>query len=141
MSQLSRRPVHARLLRTALWANCAFSASSGLISLLATSRIAAVLGVSFQLPLQLIGAGLLLFAADLGHQATRPRLSPTRATLTSLSDFGWVAGTVVVLIGWGGELARGGVWLLLAVAAVVALFGAIQLVGVRRIEGRDTVPA
>jgi len=138
----------SRLVRMALLGNAAFSLMSGVLLLVASGHVAGLLGVSFTLPLQLIGGGLVVFAADLVHQATREEISTSRGLLASAGDFAWVAGTAVVILGWGAHLSTTGILMLGAVALFVADFGALQLWGLRKLtrsrtgnEDRATVSA
>ena len=122
MEQTNTKP-----LRLALATNAAFSLTSGLMMVLLPSLIAGWLGVQAAWILQAIGIGLILFAADLIHQATRPRLATWRALYASAADFLWVLGSLVVVAVAGGTFSFLGATLILAVAAVVLLFGCWQL--------------
>ncbi|ANM28430.1 hypothetical protein ABI59_00480 [Acidobacteria bacterium Mor1] len=79
-----------------------------------------------------MGIGLLLFAADLVHQATREGLSRQRAWITVFADLGWIVGTAVLLIGFPGVLGSMGKLLAVDVALVVGIFMLLQWVGLRR---------
>lgn len=92
------------------------------------------LGVNAPLLLQFIGAGLLLFAGDLVHQATRPRMASWRALPSSLADFGWVVGTAMLLVLFPALLSSTGTLLALAVAVLVLLLGIFQIVGIDRLH-------
>lgn len=119
-----------RPLRNALIANAAFSAACGTAMLVAPDRIDAWLGLAAPLILQVIGAGLLLFAADLLHQATRPRLLTWRALYASVADLLWVISTLALLLIAPSLVSGTGAILMLAVAAVVLIFGLRQLQGI-----------
>ena len=80
-----------------------------------------------------MGIGLLLFAADLVHQATRQELSPLRAWITVLADLGWIVGTAVLLIGFPALLGFMGKLIAVDVALVVATFMILQWFGLRRL--------
>ena len=124
-----------RILRTTLFANAAFSTGSGLtliVDPLTVQKWLGVAGVDLSLVLQSIGAGLLLFAAELVAQASRRPIPTLRSWLASVADYGWVLGTAVLLIGWGSTFSLPGWTLLVGVAAIVATCGTLQLIGIRR---------
>jgi hypothetical protein len=130
----------ARLLRAALLANAAFSTGCGLLLLLAPGQVGDLLGLEVPRVLQAVGLGLLVFAADLVHQATRSRLATWRALYASAGDLLWVAGTFVGLLAFPNALSGTGIVVVLLVAAVVLLFGALQLRGIdraHRVPGTD----
>lgn len=121
-----------RPLRIALAANAAFSLSCAMVLLARPELVASWLGIEATLLLRAIGVGLTAFAADLLHQATRPRLLTWRALYASFADLLWVMGTLLVLLAFPNLLSATGIALLLAVAAVVLVFGAWQLWGIGR---------
>jgi hypothetical protein len=122
-----------RPLRAALLANAAFSASCAVLLILAPVRIGELLGLSAPAFIfQLVGAGLVLFAIDLVHQATRPRLATWRALYASAADFLWVIGTFLALALFPGALSGSGLATVLAVAVLVAAFGMLQLLAIDR---------
>ncbi len=122
-------------LRKALCANALFSLVCGLELLLLPATVAALLGDIPTLPLQVIGAGLLLFAAQLLWVASRTTVAPLQARLITWADWGWVAATPVAMLLLSERLALSGHLLLTAVAAVVALCAYFQGVGLQREPG------
>lgn len=123
-------------LRSALIGNAVFSTSSGLLLASRPDLVVSWLGVDASLLFQIIGFGLLLFAADLLHQATRRRVATWRALYASVGDFSWVGGTAVLLIVMPNKLSALGVSLLLGVAAIVLLFGVWQFWAIGRVHQR-----
>ncbi len=119
-------------LRGALMANAAFSAGCGAAMLIAPGQIDAWLALGHPLMLQVVGLGLLFFAADLLHQATRPRLLTWRALYASVADLLWVIGTLALLLIAPSLLSAAGAILMLAIAGVVLAFGLWQLWGIGR---------
>lgn len=123
-------------LRMALGCNAAFSSICGASMLLAPSTIAAWLGIDAtslsQALLQGLGAGLLIFAADLIHQATRPRLLTWRALYASTADLLWVGATALLLLGCPSLLGPSGVLIAVALAVVVATMAVWQLWAIDR---------
>lgn len=123
---------HSRPLRSALLANALFSTISGVLMLAMPTRIGAVLGIDAPVVLQLIGLGLLVFAADLFHQLTRSRMATWRALYASAGDFLWVAATLGGLLLFPDVLSETGLRLVTAVAGIVLLFGTWQLWAIDR---------
>ncbi len=120
-----------RSLRAALLGNAAFSATCAAAMMLAPSTVVELLGITAPPWLvQLIGAGLVLFAADLVHQATRQRMASWRALYASAADFLWVIGTFIAIAVFPNALSGTGLATVLIVAAVVAGFGAMQLIAI-----------
>lgn len=116
-----------RPLRIALAANATFSFTSSGLMLFLPSFVGDWLGIHAPLVLQAIAVGLLVFAIDLLHQATRPRIATWRALYASAGDFAWVAATVVLLAVFPQHLSVEGNALVIGVAVVVGAFGAWQL--------------
>jgi len=114
-------------LRLALACNALFSMVTALAMLWRTAMVGAWLGSPSLVMLQLIGVGLLLFAAELLYQATRPRVATWRALLASAADFSWVLGTLLLLIVFPQSFSPLGNTLVMVVAGVVACFGTWQL--------------
>lgn len=114
-------------LRLALAANAVFSLSSALFMIFRPALVGEWLGIQAPLILQLVGIGLVIFAAELIYQATRQRVATWRALLASVADFSWVAGSIVLLITFPQLFSSFGNGLVLAVAGVVLGFGAWQL--------------
>jgi uncharacterized membrane protein len=124
----------SRPLRAALLANAGFSTSCASIMIFAPGWVSDRLGLQIPLALQLIGVGLVFFAVDLVHQATRPRLATWRALYASLADFLWVLATVVGVAFFAESLSDAGLLTVSAVAAMVFAFGAGQLWGINRVH-------
>lgn len=116
-----------RPLRMALAANAAFSFISAGLMFFRPSLIGDWLGIQAPLVLQAAGIGLLVFAADLLHQATRHRIETWRALYASAADFLWVVGTFVLLALFPSALSQTGYTLVVSVAFAVFLFGSWQL--------------
>jgi len=117
-------------LRTALLGNAVFSSICGLLMLAQLGFVETLLGIQAPLLLRLLGFGLLLFAVDLLHQTTQPRLATWRALYASVGDFLWVIISVVGLLLFSNLLSPTGVKVVLIVAGVVLIFGCWQLWGI-----------
>ncbi|MBD9359567.1 SRPBCC family protein [Methylomonas fluvii] len=114
-------------LRLALASNATFSLSSALIMLFQPALVGEWLGVDDQFILQLIGIGLVAFAAELFYQATRQRANTWRALLASAADFSWVVGSVVLLLTLPQLFSPLGSRIVIGVAGMVFIFGGWQL--------------
>lgn len=113
-------------LRLALAANALFSLSCAVLMLFRPSMIGVWLGAQTPLVFQAVGAGLVLFSADLLHQATCRRIATWRALYASAADFLWVIVTVTLIGLFPNALSDSGNSLVIAVAAAVLLFGLWQ---------------
>lgn len=117
----------ARRLRLVLVMNGIFSLMSGGWLLLRPSIVGVWLGVRAPLLLAGIGAGLVVFAADLFRQAATRRVRTWQALYATVMDFTWVVATIVLLVAFPGRLSHPGIALTLGVALVVLLLGVGQL--------------
>jgi len=124
----------SRPLRAALLANAIFSTSCAFGMLFAPGWVGDRLGIQIPLVLPLVGVGLVIFAVDLVHQATRPRIATWRALYASFADFLWVLGTVAGVALFAENLSDSGLLTVSAVAVIVFTFGVWQLWGINRIH-------
>ena len=122
-----------RLLRSALSTNALFSLCCAIYLLMEPGLIGNLIGWENPLFYQGLGLGLLGFAGDLIHQASRPKMSPMRALLASLADFGWVLGTIIILMVFTGTLSFTGQLLLASVAVVILVCGVFQAKGIQKL--------
>lgn len=119
-------------LKNALLFNAVCSTLLGAALLLAPSAIAALMGAFDTMILLVLGAGLLLFAADVAFVATRQVISPKLARLITFADIGWVVATPVVMVVAAPWLSFWGQMLLLDVGILVAFCAFCQWRGIRR---------
>lgn len=131
-SEGAREPARPALLGRALIGNAVFSAVSGLVLLLATEPAAAWLGVPEVWLLRSLGGGLVAFGAGLLLLARSDRPRRGLVVAASASDFAWVAGSALLLLGFPDLLTPDGRAAVAGVAVVVAGLGGAQLVGLRR---------
>ncbi|MDX2379467.1 MAG: hypothetical protein QNM02_06885 [Acidimicrobiia bacterium] len=123
------RAVHraARPLRAVLRANAVFSATCGVVALLAADRLAEWIGADVVWAVRLVGVGLVAYSPLLlAIAASRPARLTTLSVLVSIADFGWVAATVALLA--SGAVETTGTWIMAGTAAVVFVFGVQQLI-------------
>lgn len=121
-----------RPLRRALVANAWFSGGSGLLLLLGAGPLAAWMGVPAAALLRGLGLALTLFAAALAWIARSEPLPRALAVGATVSDAAWVFGSAVLVLGFPELLTVGGRWTVVLVAAIVAILGAAQTIGLRR---------
>lgn len=110
--------------------NALFSTLCAVVMLAAPQVVADAIGLPWPLALSVIGAGLLVFAAQLvwvgrsGHRRW--------AMVSTLEDFAWVAATPVVLVWLWPQFTLPGVAILVSVAVLVELLGTWQWLALRR---------
>ena len=120
-----------RPLRLVLLGNAFFSTACALLMQINPVLLGDLLGVQAPLIYRLIGVGLLVFAADLVHQASRPRLATWRALYASAGDVLWVLATIVGLLLFPGVLSPIGLVTVSLMATVMLVFGLLQMRGIR----------
>jgi hypothetical protein len=121
LPMISRLPL-ALVLRT----NALTSGLTGVLMAVLASPLTDLTGLSTTL-LRVAGVGLVPFALAVEYVARNP--SPTLVRLVSTADFTWVVLSIVLVI--REPLTTLGVAFVLAIAAVVELFGTLQLLRLR----------
>jgi hypothetical protein len=114
-------------LRYALLTNAGFSGICGLVLVAFAEGVGRYLGPDLPWLYRAIGAGLLVFSADLVHQATSPRMGTWRALYSSLADSGWVLASLLLLLLAASRFTDVGMALIAGTAAVVLGLGLWQL--------------
>jgi len=125
-----------RLLRRTLQTNAVFSGISGAGMLLAAGSVARLLGLSSGLPIALLGADLLLFAAWVGYEAMQTVLRVRRARVVLALDIAWVVASAMIIALDPFGLSTAGKWAVAAVADAVAVFALLEYLGLRRLRAR-----
>lgn len=127
------QPARDQLLRRALAANLFFSLAAGAAMLLAGGPIAALLGLASPLPIQALGAAVLLFCPLLWVIARRSPINAGHARIILALDVAWVivSGLEIVLNPFG--LSSAGLWLVAGLADVVALIALFEYLGLGRL--------
>ena len=117
------------LLRIALAANVAFSATCALVLTLGARSLDEVLGVA---PWLLLSFGIALggFAVLVAVTAATSWVPGARAVMAA--DVAWVLIATGVLIGFGDVLTTSGTWALLVVTIVVLDLAVAEGIGLRR---------
>jgi hypothetical protein len=103
-------------LRNALLFNAVFSFACGVALLATPHAIAALLGEVPVMLCQILGVGLVLFAAEVAWVGTRKPVSRLLAKLITAADVAWVAGSVVLVVAAAGFLSFWGQILILDIA-------------------------
>lgn len=124
------------ILKRALAANAAFSATTGLGALTLAAGSAEFLGPPAW-ALRTLGAGLVVFAALVAQQARRPRLAGTRQIITA--DVAWVVIATILIAVAPSWLTDEGRTVLGAVTFVVAVVAAAQWRGLETIRSSSQV--
>ena len=97
-----------------------------------SARLGVWLGVS-SIVVLVVGLALIPWGAMLLIYSRRDEVRKPEATLAMVGDELWVVGSVILVAGFPDALTSGGKVLTLAVAAVIALFAALEFVGIRRL--------
>lgn len=120
-----------QFLGRALMANAIFSSLSGIYFLMASSQVAAFLGFIGPPQVATLGAQLLVFAVWLFWLARRDVFPRWQVMLVIAFDALWVGGSVLLLVG-PGEVGSSAMWAVAIAADIVAVFGVMQAIGLRR---------
>jgi hypothetical protein len=126
-----RRGETSPFLRRALVADAVISGAAGVLMLAGAVLVEDLLGVPAAL-MRIAGASLLPFAAAVAYLASRNRSSPAATWTVILINTLWAAGSIALLLsGWIAPTALGFAFII-AQALIVAGFGELQFVGMRR---------
>ena len=119
-------------LRRSLRANGAFSLATGLAMVIGCKPLSNLIGMSHPWVLAGIGVSLVAFAAGLLLNARRVSVDEREAMTAIILDFGWVVGSVVLIL--IGVLNATGNWTVAVVADLVFVLAILQTVGLRRVR-------
>ena len=122
------------LLRRALVGNVIFSAVSGTLMIAASSWISDFTGLTPGWVPALIGAGVLLWAADVAWIARKEELAAAQAKLVIAGDIAWVVASFAILVAGVLDLTTAGAWTVGVLAEIVGLFAVVQYLGLRRLR-------
>lgn len=131
---MAKRP--SAVLKVALGANLTLSLSCGLAALVFGSALSDLMGAIPSWFINVVGGGLLVFAAGIGWTVVRLRVG--QALIISTLDVLWVLATVPLTL-VPGLLTWNGIALVLLLAAAVGALGLAQLVGIRAMLRADAV--
>ena len=122
----------SNLLRNTLLINAGSSLLFGGAALAFADPLAQWTGIASWI-LYVLGAGLVLFAADVAWTATRDPINPLFAKAIIAADVAWVAGSGLSLLLFSDRLTTLGQWSIELIALAVAAFAVLQTVGLRRL--------
>ncbi len=128
------------LLRKSLRANAVFSAACAAALIISSDAIATLIGLGSETLYLALGVGLALFAARLLYLAGSKSISTINALIASVSDVIWVIGTVIILTVYQAKLTDTGILIILGVAVCVAVFGALQAIGILHLFQSESKP-
>jgi hypothetical protein len=131
--RINLRENQAIKLRGAILGNALFSGLSGALIVLAEPLVLGWLGLQ-EMSIWPFGAGLLLFSAYLFWMGQSTKLPGALVKGVILGDWAWVAGTAVVLLLKAKLFSGFGVFLLLDIAIVVAIFAILQARGLKTVS-------
>ena len=123
-------------LKKVLLINAGFSGLSGLVLILDATALSGLFGDAHPWIFRGIGIGLLLFSGDILATCRSPRVSRAKALYFSYGDFGWVLGSIALLI--AAPLSAVAAASVAGVALIVLVFGVAQF---RYIHRDSTHPA
>ena len=118
-------------LRTVLLADAATCVATGLLMTLGAKFVGELTHIPTRL-LLFAGLSLLPIAAFIAFVATRRTMWPAGVWLVVLGNFGWVAGSLLLLL--GGTVAPNvlGITFVIAQAVAVAVLAELEFIGLRR---------
>ncbi|MEM8908135.1 MAG: hypothetical protein AAGD05_09845 [Bacteroidota bacterium] len=122
-------------LKKVLMANAIFSASSGLLLIIARTSIAQLMGITQPLTLLGIGVGLLLFALSVFWESRRTTIQKKNVQWIIIQDWLWVIGSTGILLFQAFSLTGLAYALIFGVALIVASFAILQHQHLRSMQG------
>ena len=123
---------HSRFLRRSLQIDGVASGLCGAVLLLAAQPTSTLLGLSTSSVARVVGGLLLVYAAALLWNASRPTVSRGETLVAIALNAAWVLGSLVVVV--DGPLTLIGNVAVAAVAAAVLGFAVLEVLGLRRVR-------
>jgi len=124
--------MNTTLLKYSLLANATFSITCGIVIFAYTNALSKVFNGFDNLYLQILGAGLILFAAQLIWVALQKTINLKMARDITRLDWAWVAGSVLLILFMQNSLSLIAIDLIAATALVVALCAIFQTRGIKQ---------
>jgi hypothetical protein len=121
-------------LQKALLVNAGISSLSGLTCLLANEQLTSLMGLNSSLYLYIVGAGLVVFGADVAFAALKCINKPIIIKSIIVADIGWVVGSLALVLLAPHWFSIEGIILIDFVALMVAVFATFQIIGLRRMN-------
>jgi hypothetical protein len=136
------KSIDSTLLRRSLQINAVFSGVSGIAAALAAQPISNFIGTHSAGTAHIFNLGitLLIFAAFLIYTAARQIINERFALTAIIMDYGWVIGSVAILMMDVFSLSLAGKILVGIIALLVLDFAILQTLGLQRMR-KSTAPA
>ena len=122
------------LLRRGLIGNAIFSAISGAVMIVGSGQVSDFTGLTPGWVPAAIGAGVLLWALDVGWIARRDEIKPSQAWFVIGGDLLWVVTSFAIILAGVPELTAAGKWTVGILAEIVGVFAVVQYLGLRRLR-------
>lgn len=126
------------LLQRVMRANALFSASSGAIFIFTAPALARLMGIPHPLALTITGVLLVAYGPVLWKLAEDSGKETWPGWLAVILDILWVAGSVALVFGDWLPLTTTGIWIIVVLADIVAVFAILQFIGIRRLASSAT---
>ncbi|MEP3244711.1 MAG: hypothetical protein ABJN40_11180 [Sneathiella sp.] len=120
------------LLKYTLLTNAATSAITGLLCLVANGFLTDLMGLASTIYLYIVGAGLLVFAADVYFTATKSPIKPLFVKMIIGADISWVVGSFLLTFLMPEYFTLTGIVLIEVIALGVLGFAVLQSVGLKQ---------
>jgi len=121
------------LLLNTLRANAVFSFLCGTDAILFNQFFMDLFGISASYVFPVLGVGLLIFCAVVFYEAYRKPIKPSAVKAIIGQDVAWVVGSALIILTNVFSLSTTGLWLIAAVAVVVAAFAYFQYRGMKQL--------
>ena len=121
-------------LRIVLKSNALFSGCTGLLCLTMPNFWSSLMNITPVFIFYILGIGLLLFAAFVAYTAIPQKLSLTLIYTIIIQDALWVLMSSVLLTLQPFQISVFGNYLMFAIMLIVALFGFLQYIGIRKLN-------
>ena len=122
------------LLYRALKWNAGFSAASAVLMVISARWLATQLGLPGPLPIYLVAALLVVFAAQLGNIVRTREYRGWEISSIIVGDLAWVAASAVLVAVFFDALSFAGLLIVDAVALIVLFFAIQQIRGLRMLK-------
>ncbi len=121
------------LLQRVMRGNAIFSASSGAILIFTAPALARLMGIPRPLALTITGVLLVAYGPTLWTLAERAGKETWPGWLAVILDILWIAGSAALVFGGWLPLTTAGIWIIVVLADIVAVFAVLQFIGIRRL--------
>jgi hypothetical protein len=130
----SSRPQPRTLLHKILLVDSLSTGAAGIAFIVASSPIAALMGVANPLALVIIGVLFIAFAAAVYYTASREVINRRAAWFIIELNVVYIVGSAIILLTDAFGLSTEGRWLVLILADLVTVFAIVEFVGLRRLK-------